>query len=128
MTLLELATDLQTRASGEGIFDALDEYYADDVTIVEANGDTFYGKDTQRGRIQEFLGSIEEEHGGGLLAVAAYETGPGTGVVFAESTFDATMTGVGRMSLDEVAVQRWENGKVVHERFYYNDPMSGGAA
>lgn len=122
MTLLDMAQDLQMKASGDTIFDALDTYYHDDVEIVEGNGDTFHGKDTQRGRIQEWMQSVEDIHDGGIRSLAANETSPGTGVVFAETYTDATFKGSGRWTMEEVAVQQWKDGKVVHERFYYNVP------
>jgi hypothetical protein len=30
-----------------------------------------------------------------------------------------TLKGVGRIQMSQVAVRRWKNGKVVHERFYH---------
>jgi ketosteroid isomerase-like protein len=120
MTLLEQATDFQNKASGPTIMEAVDTYYADDITIVEGNGETFHGKDTQKARIGEWMASVEEIHGGEIKAIAAHETAPGTGVVFVESSTDATFKGVGRMSLEEVAVQQWADGKVTHERFYFD--------
>ena len=106
MTLLEQATDFQAKASGPAIMDAVDQYYADDITIVEGNGETFHGKDTQKGRIGEWMASVEEMHGGGITAIAANETAPGTGVVFVEGFVDATFKGAGRMKMEEVTVQQ----------------------
>ena len=122
MTLLEQATDLQQRAAGPGIFDAVDTYYADDVTIVEATGDTFHGRETQKGRIVEWQQGVQEVHGGEITAIAAHEAGPGTGVVFVESALDMTRTDGVRVAFEEVAVQQWRYGRIVHERFYYNAP------
>lgn len=122
MTLLEMATDFQQKSAGLDIMDAVDTYYHDDLVLVEATGETFHGKETQKDRIREWMDSVEEHHDGGIRAVAANETGPGTGVVFVESHMDVTFKDAGRMQIEEVAVQRWENGQVVHERFYYNAP------
>ena len=71
MTLLEQATHLQELASGPQILDAVDRYYADDVTIVEGNGDTFHGRETQKQRVADFMSSVDEMHGGGVHAIAA---------------------------------------------------------
>lgn len=122
MTLLEQATDLQHRADGPEVFDAVDTYYADEVVLVEATGETVHGKETQKGRIREWLDSVAEVHDSRLVSIAAHETAPGTGVVFAETAADITFTDAGRMTIEEVAVQQWRDGKVVHERFYYNAP------
>ncbi|MEM6325994.1 MAG: SnoaL-like domain-containing protein, partial [Bacteroidota bacterium] len=102
--------------------DAIDTYYHDDIEIVEATGDTFHGKETQKGRVQEWMSSVEEMHDGGIRAIAATETAPGTGVALIETYADVTFKGAGRRAIEEVAVQRWEDGQVVHERFYYNAP------
>ena len=110
-------------ANGPEIFDAVDRYYADDVTVVEADGQTFHGAATQKERIREFLDSVKEMHGGGVQALAVHETSPGTGVAFAEVSSDVEFHEGGRMQMEEVAVQTWKDGKVVHERFYYD--MSG---
>lgn len=122
MTLLERAADLQQKAAGPEMLDVIDTYYADDVTIVEATGETFRGKETQKGRCLEWLNTVDEVHGGEVTSIAAHETAPGTGVVFAETAADITFKGAGRMAVEEVAVQQWKDGKVVHERFYYNAP------
>jgi ketosteroid isomerase-like protein len=37
--------------------------------------------------------------------------------------FDFTGTGGKRLRLDQIAYQTWKDGKIVHERFYY-DPTS----
>ena len=126
MTLLEQATHLQELANSPNILDAVDRYYADDVTIVEGDGQTFHGAETEKGRIREFLSSVKEMHGGGVQAIAAHETSPGTGVVFTETSDDIEFHEGGRMQMEQVSVQKWENGKVVHERFYYNAAGMGG--
>lgn len=106
---------------GEGkTFDALDQFYADDVTIIEANGDTFHGKDTQRQRIVDWQNGIEEFHGGGVYSITSNEE---AGVTMVESWTDASFKGSGRMKFEEVAVQYWEEGKIVRERFYYDASM-----
>lgn len=129
MTLLERAQHLQDLASsGETIFDALDTYYADDVDVVEATGETFQGRETQKGRVQEWMDSVEAIHGGGVTAIAAHETGEGTGVALVETSTDVTFKGAPRMLFEEVAVQHWQDGKVVRERFYYPTGSMGDEA
>ena len=61
---------------------------------------------------------VTERHGGGIRGIAANED---TGYVFIETWTDVTFQG-NRMTFEQVAVQQWKNGKVVHERFYYNVP------
>ena len=123
MTLLEKAQHLQALAAGPQILEAIETYYADDVEIVEATGETATGKETQKQRVETWLSMVESiAPGGGVQAIAAHETGPGSGVVFVETADTITFKEGGDVRMEEVAVQRWEGGKVVHERFYYTPP------
>lgn len=108
---------LQKMATGQ-MMEGFEQYYADDVEVVEANGDSFKGKDTQRKRIIEWMSGVVEFHDGGTSSWAVNEE---SGTAFIESWTDATFQG-GRMKFEEVAVQTWKDGKIVHERFYYDMP------
>ncbi|MDX1418324.1 MAG: nuclear transport factor 2 family protein [Rubricoccaceae bacterium] len=121
-TILEKTQDL-VQMSGTGqMIEAIKKYYAEDVEIVEATGETFQGRDTQVERMTGWMGSIEEMHDGGVHAVAADED---AGVSLVESWADVTFQDGNRMLLEEVERYRWEDGKVVHARFYYNMPGGG---
>ena len=82
----------------------------------ENSDDPFVGKDVNRKREQEFFASVEEFHGAKLLASAV---GDG-GATFGEWEYDVTFKGAGRVTMNQVAVRRWKDGKVASERFYYN--------
>ena len=58
---------------------------------------------------------IAEVHGGEVLAVAA-----GDDVSFSEWMFDVTFKDGPRKRLEQAVVRRWKDGKITHERFYYN--------
>lgn len=98
--------------------EAFEELYHDDVVVVEANGDSRSGKDAQREAIKEWYASVKEHHGAGFGAITANEDQQTTSI---ESWFDIT-TEQGRMKMEEVGVQKWQDGKIIHERFYYNMP------
>ncbi len=118
MSLLEKAQQL-CQMMGEGkMLDAFEELYHEDVVVVEANGDTRNGKDAQRKAIHDWMGSIKENHGGGVGAITSNEEAGTTSI---ESWVDVTMEH-GRMKMEEVAVQKWQDGQIIHERFYYNIP------
>lgn len=119
MSYLEKAQDLQAKIAGGQVMEAFEEYYAENVVIVESTGDQRNGKEAQRQAIQQWFGSIKEFHGGGLRSLAANEE---TGVTTAETWTDVTFQDGNRFTMEEVAVQKWENGQIVHERFYYNVP------
>ena len=74
------------------------------------------GKVTEGRKYEEvFVGGITEVHSSKILGVAI-----GDNYAAIESSMDVTHKDWGRMARSQVAVQRWENGKIVKEKFYYN--------
>src|SRR5690606_36025274 len=114
MSVQQLNDELNQMIMRGEALDAFERFYADDVVMQENLEEPTVGKDANRIRAQEFFGSIEEFHGAELLSTAA-----GDDVSFAEMSFDITFKGGQRTKMTEVAVRRWRDGKVVHERFYY---------
>lgn len=94
--------------------EAFERFYADDVVMQENLGEPTKGKEANRAREKEFFGSIKQLHEGRVMQSAV-----GDDVSFAEMEFDATMEDGQRMRMTEVARRRWKDGKIVHERFYY---------
>jgi hypothetical protein len=94
--------------------EAFDELYADDVVMQENTSEPFVGKALNRDREVKFFGSIAELHEISLSASAVNGD-----VSFGEWVIDATFQGGARYKLVQVAVRRWKDGKVAHERFYY---------
>ena len=94
--------------------EAFEELYDDDVIMQENTDAEYRGKEFNRKREIEFFSTVEQFHGGRVLS-----QGAGTDVTFSESEMDVTLKGVGRIQLIQVAVRRWKNGKIVHERFYH---------
>jgi len=119
MSCLENASELQKMIGQGQMMEAFEKFYADDVVVVEANGETRKGKDSQRQAIKEWQGTITEMHGGGVGAITSNED---TGVSCVESWVDVSMKDGNRIKMEEVAVQKWKDGQIVHERFYYNLP------
>ena len=78
------------------------------------------GKDTNRKRELEFFGKVGEFHGAELLS-QSYDDKNHVG--HSEWVWDLTFKGGPRVQMKQVAVRRWKNGKVVHERFYYKPQM-----
>ncbi len=120
-SILETTQDLARLADTGHVQEAVSTYYADDVTITEATGETAQGREAQLGRMKEFESSIREMHGGGVHAVTANED---EGVSMVESWIDATFADGNRTKLEEVERYVWEDGKIVDARFYY---ATGGA-
>ena len=100
------------------ILEAFDRFYAENIAMQENFGDPSRGKALNRKREEEFLAAVEQFHNVELLGV-----GVGDGVSYSEWKFDYTMKGVGRLTYTQIAARRWENGQIVHERFY--NPSAG---
>ena len=116
MSVLQNAQELYAMIGQGQMIEALDKFYADDCRIQEADGTIREGKEAQKAGVQQWVAGIQEMHGGGVGSITANEE---TGHATVESWTDITMGG-NRFKMEEVAVQKWENGKIVHERFYYN--------
>ncbi len=102
-------------AAGNGFPAGFDKYYADGVVMQEGDGQSFEGKEVNRKREMEFISGVEQFHGAVLVSSAVQGD-----VSFSEWEFDATFKDGKRRVLCEVARRRWKDGKIVHERFYYD--------
>jgi hypothetical protein len=110
----ELNTRLDQAIFSGRAMEAFEELYDDNVVMQENTDAEFRGKDLNRKRELDFFATIEQFHGGQVLA-----SGHGEDASFSETAMDVTLKGVGRLQMVQVAVRRWKNGKVVHERFYH---------
>src|SRR5262245_62065214 len=110
----ELSKKLDEAIFSGRALEAFEELYDDQVVMQENTEAEHRGKDVNRKREQEFFATIEEFHGGQVLS-----SGHGGDVSFSEYEMDVTLKGVGRIKVVQVAVRRWKNGKIVHERFYH---------
>jgi ketosteroid isomerase-like protein len=94
--------------------EAFEKYYAEDVVMQENELPPTIGKAANREREKEFFSNLVELRGADVKAVAV-----GDDVTMVEWFFDYTHKEWGRRTYHQVAVQRWKDGKIVHERFYY---------
>lgn len=111
--LEEKIDDLNRLILAGEIMEAFEKYYAENVVMQEGDEDPIVGKDANREREKAFVGGLEELRAAELKAVAV-----GEGVTMCEWHFDYTHSEWGEATYDQVAVQRWEDGQIVHERFY----------
>lgn len=96
------------------IMDAMKEFYAENVVMTEpAYGETV-GLEANLEREQKFVDSVK--------AFKSFET-PAVAVGDGVSIYENAMSWVTQddqdIAIEQVAVQKWEDGKIVHERFYY---------
>jgi ketosteroid isomerase-like protein len=95
--------------------EAFEKYYADDVVMQENSDAPRVGKDVNRKFEEEFFASVEAWNSGACTASAVNGD-----VSFSEWEYDLTFKGGHRAKLSQVAVRRWKDGKIVHERFFYD--------
>lgn len=113
-TTQELETKLNDAILSGKALEAFDELYADDIVMQENADEPYVGKEFNRKREIEFFSSVEQWHDGRVISSAVNGD-----VSFSEWEMDITLKGAGRIKMNQVAVRRWKNGKVVHERFYH---------
>jgi ketosteroid isomerase-like protein len=106
--------DIKTLTLQGKALEAFEKYYGDDVVMQENENPPTIGKAANREREQDFFSKVTEFRGAELKAVAF-----GDDVIFSEWLLDYTHQDWGSRTYHQVSVQRWQNGKVVHERFYY---------
>ena len=116
MTNLERAQQLYDQVGQGQVLEAFDKHYAENVVMQEPNG-TREGKEANRAYEVQFLESLEAFHN---LEIKAMSEDANAGKVFIEVAMDVTFKGGDRVTMEQVAVQQWEDGRITHERFYYN--------
>lgn len=114
MNIMELVTDLNSMILRGNALEAFEKYYAEDVVMQENELPPTIGKDANRERERDFFSKVVEFRGADVKAVAV-----GDGVSMVEWFFDYTHQDWGIRTYHQVSVQRWKDGKIVHERFYY---------
>ncbi len=113
-TVAELDKKLNEAILTGRAMEAFEELYADDVVMME-NNETFVGKELNRKREIEFFSSVAEWHG----AKVEFEAINGD-VTFGQWWMDVTFKNGYRYTNTQIAVRQWKDGKLVHERFFYN--------
>ncbi len=95
------------------LLEAFEKFYHQDCVMVDKNQILAEGKDANREREKEFLSKVTEFRGAEVKSVAI-----GDGVTMVEWHFDYDHADWGTMKYDQVAVQHWQDGEIIHERFY----------
>jgi hypothetical protein len=97
------------------IMEAMDEFYADDVVMEEPAYGRTVGLAANLEREQKFVDSVKQFKSFETPVVAV-----GDGVSTYENVMDWTDVEGNDIHVEQVAVQKWKDGKIVYERFYYN--------
>ena len=97
------------------IIDAMYEFYAPDTQMQENGNAPTAGLEANVEREKQFLAGVKEWKGFTARALAAEGD-----VSFMESVVEFTATDGSPVRMEQVSVARWRDGKIVHERFYYD--------
>ena len=98
------------------ILDAFDKFYDDEVVMQENNDPARDGKVLNRQYEEAFVNGLTEFHGAKVVNTLISDN-----LAVTEWWFDYTHKDYGRRNYRQLAVQRWKNGKIVEEKFYYNN-------
>jgi len=115
MNLKEKINDLNQMILTGQMMEAFEKYYHEEVSMQENNASPTVGKDANREREIKSMGMIEEFHGAEVKGLAV-----GEDISMVEWEMDVTYKGAPRAKMAQVAVQRWADGQIINERFYYS--------
>ena len=96
------------------IMDAMNEFYADDVVMEEPMYGKTEGLAANLVREQGFVDSVKEFRG-----FEANNVSIGENSAIYENVMDWVDVKGQEIHVEQVAVQEWNDGKIVRERFYY---------
>lgn len=114
-TTAELDKQLNDMILQGKALEGFDAFYADDVVMQENNEAPRVGKAANRQFEINFFSSVENFYGMELQASAV--NGDTT---FGQWFMDVQLKGMPRMAMTQVSVRKWQDGKLVHERFFYS--------
>lgn len=97
------------------IIEAMHEFHDESVRMQENADEPTIGREANIDRESRFLESVKEWKGYEVKAIAV--TGETS---FVESVIDFIDTKDQHVHLEQISVARWKNGRIVHERSYYD--------
>lgn len=116
MTNLEHAKELYKQVGNGEILEAFEKNYAENIVMEEPRGKR-EGKNACREYEKQFVDSVKEFHG---MTIKSMPEDSEESKVFIEIEMDITFKNDERVLMEQVAVQKWENNQIIHERFYYD--------
>src|SRR5690349_14507484 len=114
-SLKERVNDLVSYIQNGKILEAMTEFYADNATMRENANPPTVGLAANIEREKQFLSYVKVWKGFAVKALAVEGD-----VSFMESTIDFTGQDGAEVHMEQVSVAKWKDGKIVHERFYYD--------
>lgn len=112
---LDRVRQLQSYITQGKILEAMREFYAPDVAMQENANPPTTGLEANIEREKQFLSQVKEWKGYTVKSLAVEGD-----TSFVENAIDFIATDGSPVHTEQVAIQRWKDGKIVHERFYYD--------
>ena len=97
------------------IIEAMNEFYEKDTVMQENANPPTVGLSANIEREKQFMSGVKEWKGFNVTA-----SGVGDDVTLYECNLDFIATSGQPVHMEQVVVSKWKNGKIVHERFYYD--------
>src|SRR5262245_39421928 len=97
------------------IIEAMNEFYDKDIVMQDNANPPTVGQAANVEREKQFMSGVREWKGFNVTASAV-----GDNVTFYECALDFIATSGQSVHMEQVSVAKWRNGKIVHERFYYD--------
>lgn len=98
------------------ILEGFEKFYDDEVVMQDNDYPQRVGKDISRQFEEDFVNGLTEFRGAKVINTIISD-----GVAVVEWWFDYTHKDFGVRNYNQVSVQRWKNGKIIEEKFYYNN-------
>jgi ketosteroid isomerase-like protein len=115
MNLQQRLQDLLSHIRQGKLIDAMNEFYDKNTAMQDNANPPTKGLAVNIEREKQFLSGVKEWKGFNVTA-----TGVGDNVTFYECSMDFIATTGQPVHMEQVVVAKWTNGKIVHERFYYD--------
>ena len=97
------------------IIEAMSEFYDKEMVMQDNANPPTVGQAANVEREKQFLSGVKEWKGFNVTASAV-----GDNVTFYECSLDFIATSGQPVHMEQVVVAKWKNGKIMHERFYYD--------
>lgn len=115
MNLQQRLQDLLSHIREGKIIEAMNKFYDQDTVMQENASPPTKGLAANIERENQFMSGVKAWKGFGVTA-----TGVGENTTFYECNMDYIATNGQPVHTEQISVAKWTNGKIVHERFYYD--------
>lgn len=115
INLLDRLEDLFSYIREGRILDAINAFYAEDAAMQENDQPPTIGREANLEREKQFLSTVKEWKRFDVTA-----KGVGDDVTFYETVMDWVASDGTPVHVEQVVVAKWQDGRIIHERYYHN--------